>query len=123
MKKEIFILLLLTLLLTSCAAVSKFIPSFASKEEAGRGLILSWEEYPQAEYLDEAEPFRLVARIENNLNYPIQGQVCLHQTAPQRIGGIPSGSCRTINIPAAEQIDNKIFEQSDHYVFPETRNY
>lgn len=105
-KKVLLLITILSLLsLTACSDVSNLslsnlLGGSGSKVSAGEGIKLEIIEYPKGELFD-AEPFSLKTRITNYNTEPVEGLLCVHDTPPDRMGGIPSSSCKDIYVAAS----------------------
>ena len=124
MKRGLLILCIASLLLLSaCDNVSNIFKG-GGDVVSGRGIQLSFEDYPRTSSLGEGEEFRIAVQVENTLPYNIQGRLCVRDSAPSRLGGIQGqGDCEEINIQAADEVENNIYEQAQLFAFPSTNQF
>lgn len=133
MKKEISLILILSLVvLTACASISNipgvggFFGGSISQGEGGRGVVLSFIEFPQDPCptnvdgrvcILENTPFNLRMQVDNFVTNErgVQGQLCLEDDFTDRYGGIRSTEpCLPINLGPATETEGGIYETSDN---------
>lgn len=123
-KVKLTILIFLLLVLTSCSMpdISSISSLFGSKNIAtGKGVKLEFTDYPKGDLTDK-EQFRVMTRVSNFGNSPIDGVICLSDTPSSRNIGIPSdpsASCVDIHLDTAETLSaGKVSAYQQDIAFP-----
>lgn len=110
-------------MLSSCTTLEGTFGGFFNRGGqgvGGKGIVLKFVEAPENnEEITEGIPFSIRIEVENNIvsDRGLTGELCLRDELSDNFGGITTNQCKTVNLPPATQIDNKVTPSVDSYFF------
>jgi|SRR3989344_3176408 len=127
MRLIILILLCMTVIISACSIPGlSGLSSGSSSVSGGSGINMKFIDAPKnGEEIIGGDTFSIVLRVENGIpgKTGLTGTVCLRDSTTDTYGGIPSNTCRPVNLRAADITSTGILSTFDELRFPEVGFY